>query len=145
MRQSYLQHFEDYLRAHRLKLTEQRRLIADAFFQKKGYVSAEELYRHIQENIPSIGFATVYRTLKLLAGAGLATGKNFGDGFVRFECCVRNNGHHDHLICTKCGKIIEFVNPHIEKMQEMVAREHGFRIIDHSLDIYGICQECSAK
>jgi len=144
MRLSLIQQFEDYLRGQSLRLTDQRKLIVNAFSAKKGHVSAEELYRHIQKSTPSIGFATVYRTLKLLADAGFASGKNFGDGFVRFECTYGNKtGHHDHLICTRCGKIVEFANNRIEELQEHVAKEHGFSIKNHTLDIYGICKNCA--
>ena len=143
MNQSLIQHFEDYLRGQQLRLTDQRRLIINEFVRTKGHISAEELYRNIQKTTPGIGFATVYRTLKLLADAGLALGKNFGDGFVRFECCSLTVGHHDHLICNRCGKIIEFNNPTIEELQLAVAQEHGFIISDHSLDIHGVCQECT--
>lgn len=145
MKKSLLQQFEKYLRSQNLRLTDQRRLIVNAFAREKGHVSAEDLYRHIHKTTTSIGSATVYRTLKLLADAGLASGKNFGDGFVRFECCLRSAEHHDHLICTRCGKIVEFKNSTIEKLQETVAREHGFLITDHSLDIYGVCQSCALK
>lgn len=136
--------FEQHLRRQNLRLTDQRRIIVDAFANQEGHLSAEELYRLVQEKYPSMGFATVYRTLKLLAEAGIAAGKDFGDGFVRFECCHKSrSGHHDHLICTVCGKIVEFVNPLIEEMQETVAGEHGFKIHNHSLDIYGTCKKCS--
>ena len=145
MSQTYMQQFEDYLRSQKLRLTDQRKIIANVFKRKKKHVSADELYRHIQKSTPSIGFATVYRTLKLLADAGLASGKNFGDGFVRFECRTTKSEHHDHLICTACGKIIEFTNDHIEKLQQEVAREHGFLIKDHTLDIYGVCPSCSGN
>ncbi|MBC8317702.1 MAG: transcriptional repressor [Desulfobulbaceae bacterium] len=145
MKKSLLQQFEDHLRSQNLRLTDQRKLIVNSFARKKGHVSAEDLYRHIHKTTPSIGAATVYRTLKLLADAGLASGKNFGDGYVRFECCLQRSAHHDHLICTRCGKIVEFSNSTIEKLQETVARDHGFLITDHSLDIYGVCQDCSVK
>ena len=143
MKKSLIQQFEVFLRNKKLRLTDQRKLIVNAFSRKKGHVSADELYRHIQKTTPGIGFATVYRTLNLLADAGLASGKNFRDRFVRFECCREATEHHDHLICTQCGTIIEFTNTYIEELQETVAEEHGFLIRDHSLDIYGICRDCA--
>lgn len=141
---SLIQEFENYLRDQQLRLTDQRRLIVNEFVKTTGHISAEELYRKIQKSTPSIGFATVYRTLKLMADAGLASGKNFGNGFVRFECCSQTVAHHDHLICNRCGTIIEFTNPTIEELQLSVAKEHGFRITDHSLDIYGVCRDCAS-
>ncbi len=107
--------FEKHLRKQNLRLTDQRKVIVNTFVKQQGHLSAEELYRLIQKKYASIGFATVYRTLKLMTEAGLVSGKNFGDGFVRFECCRKSNSeHHDHLVCNICGKIVEFMNPHIE-------------------------------
>ena len=83
----------------------------------------------------------MYRTLALLTESGLAAELDFGDGQKRYE---RNyeQGHHDHMICTQCGKSIEFHNYLIEKLQEDVAREHGFEMTTHKLDMFGICQDC---
>lgn len=144
MKKNLLQHFEDHLRKQNLRLTGQRQLIVNAFLKHKGHVSSEELYRKVQKTAPNIGYTTVYRTLKLLAEAGLATSKNFGDGFARFESTTVQE-HHDHLICTGCGKIIEFVNDQIEQLQDKIAERHGFRVTDHTLDIYGVCGECNNK
>jgi Fur family ferric uptake transcriptional regulator len=136
-----LQEFENYLRSRGLRRTGQRQLIATAFFNNKGHISTEELYRKVQRKSTAIGLTTVYRTLKLLTDAGLASVKNFKDGLGRFETTCRTD-HHDHLVCTACGKIIEFKNDRIETMQEEVASEHGFSVTDHTLDIYGICRDC---
>lgn len=134
--------FEEYLTKQNLRLTGQRQLIVDAFLKHKGHISSEELYRKVQETTPDIGFTTVYRTLKLLSEAGLAASKNFGDGYARFESTSQQE-HHDHLICTKCGKIVEFINDQIETLQERIAERHGFTVTDHTLDIYGVCRDCS--
>jgi len=136
-----LQRFENYLRSQGLRLTDQRQLIATAFFSYKGHISTEELYRKVQRTSPAIGLTTVYRTLKLLTDAGLASVKNFKDGFARFETTCRTD-HHDHLVCIVCGKIIEFMNDRIETMQEEVAKKHGFSVTEHTLDIYGTCSDC---
>jgi Fur family ferric uptake transcriptional regulator len=136
-----IQQFEDYLRSQGLRLTGQRQLIAAAFFNTKGHISTEELYRKVQRKSAAIGLTTVYRTLKLLTDAGLAAVKNFKDGLARFETTCRTD-HHDHLVCIGCGKIIEFMNNNIEAMQREVADEHGFSVTDHTLDIYGICRDC---
>ncbi len=90
---------------------------------------------------PKIGLATVYRTLALLTESGLAAELDFGDGQKRYEHNY-HHAHHDHMICTQCGKIIEFQHPLIEKLQEDVAREHGFEMTTHKLDMFGICKEC---
>ncbi len=137
-----LTQFENYLAGRGLRLTGQRQLIAATFFTITDHVSTEELYRSVQAKMPSIGYVTVYRTLKLLAEAGLASEKNFKDGFARFEKAGRKNDHHDHLICTACNRIIEFRNPRIESLQDEVAQEHGFLVADHNLEIYGLCSHC---
>ncbi|MBA3013718.1 MAG: transcriptional repressor [Proteobacteria bacterium] len=136
-----LHQFEEFLSKQNLRLTGQRQLIVNAFLKHKGHISSEELYRKVQKTSPDIGFTTVYRTLKLLSEAGLATSKNFGNGYARFES-TNQQEHHDHLICTKCGKIVEFVNDQIETLQNGIAQRHGFMVTDHTLDIYGICQDC---
>ena len=139
-----LAQFEAYLAGKDLRLTEQRQLIATAFLEQEGHISSEELYRKVRKTAPRIGYTTVYRTLKLLAEAGLASVKNFGDGFARFESSAMQE-HHDHLICTGCGKIIEFYSDQIETMQEKIAKQHGFLVTEHTLDLYGICRECRDK
>lgn len=142
MEKKAMRYFEDYLDKQNLRFTGQRQIIVNAFFNHKGHISSEELYRKVQETAPDIGFTTVYRTLKLLSDAGLALSKNFGDGYTRFESSAQQ-AHHDHLICTKCGKIVEFVNDQIESLQQHIAERHGFTVTDHTLDIYGVCLECS--
>jgi Fur family transcriptional regulator, ferric uptake regulator len=108
------------------------------------HLSAEELYVRVKKNHPGIGYATVYRTLKLLADAGLADERRFEDGFTRYEY-KSPNSHHDHLICTKCGAIIEFENERIEELQQDVARKNRFLVQSHKLELYGLCAECQGK
>ena len=132
---------EGYITQHNLKITSQRRAVLDAFLESENHVSAEDLYKMVSENEPKIGLATVYRTLALFTQSGLATELDFGDGQKRYEHKYMHS-HHDHMICTACGKIIEFHNPLIEKFQEEAASQHGFSITSHKLDIYGICGEC---
>ena len=136
-----LDRFGEFLNGRGLRLTRQRELIVKDFLAQQEHVSAEDLYLKVREKAPEIGYTTVYRTLKLLAEANLAHARNFGDGFSRYEPAHQVE-HHDHLICRKCGEITEFVNEHIEKMQDEVAREHGFVITDHTLDLYGVCRDC---
>jgi Fur family ferric uptake transcriptional regulator len=136
-----LAQFEEFLNSRGLRLTKQRQQIVKSFLAKKEHVSAGELYLRVKKIAPEIGYTTVYRTLKLLAEADLAHARNFQDGFSRYEPAHQVE-HHDHLVCRKCGSITEFTNEHIEKMQKNVAREHGFKITDHTLDIYGVCRDC---
>jgi len=132
---------ENYISQHNLKITKQRRAVLEAFLDSEDHVSAEELYKIVSEKEPKIGLATVYRTLALLTESGLAAELDFGDGQKRYEHNL-DHDHHDHMICTKCGKIIEFHHPLIEKLQEDVAREHGFEMTTHKLDMFGVCQNC---
>jgi len=136
-----LQVLEDYISQNNLKVTRQRRAVLKAFLESEDHVSAEELYRAVSANEPKIGLATVYRTLALLTQSQLASELDFGDGQKRYEHKFMHS-HHDHMICTQCGKIIEFNHPLIEKFQEDIAQRNDFTITSHKLDIYGLCKEC---
>ena len=133
--------FRNYLQDKGLKGTQQRDEVADLFLKADRHFSVEELYRRVQKSDPKIGYSTVYRTLKLLVEAGLATERQFGDGFTRFEP-VHREEHHDHLICIKCGKIVEFKDDRIEELLNGVAGKHNFRVTDHKLELYGYCNRC---
>lgn len=133
--------FYGYLASRRLKSTRQRDLILDEFLRCGSHLSTEELYLRLREQHPHIGYATVHRTLKLFAECGIAEPRNFGDGQTRYESSCGEE-HHDHLICIDCGAIVEFENPQIEALQESVARQHGFRIERHRLELYGRCRKC---
>ncbi|MFQ5717226.1 MAG: Fur family transcriptional regulator [Nitrospinales bacterium] len=132
---------EDYISQNNLKVTRQRRAVLKAFLNCENHVSAEELYRVVSAVEPKIGLATVYRTLALLIQSQLASELDFGDGQKRYEHKFMHS-HHDHMICTQCGKIIEFHHPLIEKFQDEVARRNGFTITSHKLSLFGFCKEC---
>jgi len=136
--------FLKYLAGRGLRSTNQRGTILAIFIQAGHHVSAEELYARVKKVHPGIGYATVYRTLKLLEEAGLAEARRFDDGFTRFEYKSAND-HHDHLICTQCGAIIEFENERIEALQKDVAKKKGFNVQSHKLELYGRCAGCSGK
>lgn len=131
--------FRDFLADRGLKFTRPRQAILLTFFDCEGHVSAEELFQRVREQHPEIGFATVHRTLKVLVEAGFAEEHTFGGRFRRYERSLRKE-HHDHLICSDCGHIIEFEEPRIEALQEEVARRFGFRIEDHRLELFGRCE-----
>lgn len=133
--------FRAYLATQGLKSTRQRDIILDEFLRAGEHLSTEELYLRLREQHPHIGYATVHRTLKLFAECGIAEPRHFGDGQTRYESRAGEE-HHDHLICTDCGAIVEFENPQIEALQESVARQHGFRIERHRLELYGRCRDC---
>lgn len=129
-----------YLEAHHLKLTRQRQLILKVFLGKD-HITAEDLYREIGRRGERAGLATVYRTLNLLCDCGLAQQRHFSESRTLYDN-VSNKDHHDHLICTKCGSIVEFENPAIERLQELVARKNKFTIYRHKLELYGLCKRC---
>ena len=133
---------DHYLARKNLKQTQQRRQIVELFIGLDTHVSAEELHEAARHAGHNIGLATIYRTLNLLADAGLAEQKQFGEG--RFVYEIRTPGsHHDHLICLDCGAVIEFENDEIEKLQEKVAAVHEFRLTSHRLDLFGHCLKAS--
>ena len=140
MRSQKLALFRQYLTDQGLKSTNQRNIILDEFLCLE-HPSTEDLYQSLRKKHPNIGYATVHRALKLFAECGIATVRNFGDGAQRFEVCS-DNEHHDHLVCTKCGLIIEFENKQIERLQEQVAKSHAFSVVDHRLELYGLCEKC---
>jgi Fur family ferric uptake transcriptional regulator len=137
-----LQRFADFLARSGLKTTRQRDRIVRAFFDAGRHVSAEELYHRIRTEDPGIGLVTVYRTLKLLREAGLATGRQFGDAYTRFDPNPADRPH-DHLICTRCGKIQEFADANLHALREKVARGRGFTVTEHRLELYGFCRDCA--
>ncbi len=136
--------FHKFLKERGLKSTRQRELIFQVFLEATDHPSLEELYQRVRQKNARIGFATVYRTLKLMAASGWASSGKFGDRTARFERCQPGD-HHDHLVCLKCGKIVEFENPGIEDLQARIARQKGFHMFDHKLEIYGYCANCIPK
>ncbi|RPJ34473.1 MAG: transcriptional repressor [Deltaproteobacteria bacterium] len=129
------------LRERGLKATRQRDEIVRALREAGAHVTVDELYRRVRQKNPNLGYATVYRTLRLLSESGWASARRFGDRTARFEHRVEGE-HHDHLICLRCGKIQEFENDRLEKLQERIARRQGFRVQEHKLELYGYCQDC---
>ncbi|GIU82054.1 MAG: transcriptional repressor [Acidobacteria bacterium] len=136
--------FENHIKKKGLRRTAQRDLILEVFLQTEEHVSSEDLYWLVQQKDKSIGYTTVYRTLKLLAEAGLAREVSFGDGKTYYEHHYKHQ-HHDHMICTECGKVIEFFSPEIEQLQDEMAEKHGFKPTYHNLRILGICAECQKE
>ncbi len=144
MRKEASEQLTTFLSGKGLRATSQRDAILRAFVDAGRHLSAEDVYARVKKSFPGIGYATVYRTLKLLAGAGIAEERRFADGRTRYEYRAARN-HHDHLICTECGTIIEFENERIEALQQDVARKNRFTVTSHKLELYGLCAECRAK
>lgn len=107
------------------------------------HLSAEDVYRQLIEAGDDIGLATVYRVLTQFESAGLVRRHHFESGHSVFE--LEDGGHHDHIVCIRCGRVEEFINQTIERLQQEVAQKAGYEITDHNLCIYGICQDCQKK
>ena len=119
-----------------MRMTEQRRVVARVLSQAHDHPDVEELYRRAHEVDPHISIATVYRTVRLFEEAGIIERHDFRDGRARYEEAPEE--HHDHLIDMKTGKVLEFVDPEIEKLQQQIAERLGYRLVDHRLELYGV-------
>src|SRR5258706_14742338 len=143
-----LEHLRDVLNAYMarkgLRSTEQRRPILEPSFHAPAHITIEDLLGQVRSAGPRVGYATVYRTLKLLAESGVASERHFGDGVTRYEL-ADGDTHHDHLICIECQGITEFEEPRIETLQDEIARQNGFELRTHKHELYGICARCQAK
>lgn len=125
-----------------LKYTEQREIVLSILLQADEHLTAEEVYNQIKKDFPdsNVGIATVYRALSFLEEVELIASINFGTDGKKYESNTKS--HHDHLICTDCGKIVEFFDDEIEKRQEKIAKVNKFKITDHSMQLYGLCENC---
>ena len=137
-----MRQFEQALRERGLKSTSQRDDIARVFFAAEQHLSIEELYNAVRRVNPRVGYATVYRTLKLLKECGLAAERHFDDGQARFEAVEGEAQQHDHIICERCGKIVEFASEELERLQDKIGRFLGFVVARHRMELYGICKDC---
>ena len=125
-----------------LKYTEQREIVLNILLRAQEHLTAEEVYNHVKKEYPNsnIGIATVYRALSFLEEVDLIASITFGTDGKKYESNAKS--HHDHLICTNCGKIIEFIDEEIEKRQEKIAKKNNFKISSHSMQLYGTCENC---
>lgn len=130
---------EGYIQEKGLKSTRQRDVILRVFAGSADHVSIQELLERVQGDMSSVGYATVYRTMKLFVEAGIAHERHFDDGQTRYEPVAQGHDHHDHLICRDCGHIFEFDDPVIEDRQSAMAAAHGLTIVAHRHDIWGSC------
>ena len=119
-----------------VKLTDQRRLIAQIMSDSHDHPNVDELYKRVSKIDPKISIATIYRTVKLFEEAGILTKHEFKGGKARYE--ELPDSHHDHLIDVQSGEIVEFVNEEIEKLQKTVAENLGYQLVDHKLELYAI-------
>jgi len=137
-----LDKFKTLLKNNALKFTKQRELILKFLYENNGHFTPEDIYVLIKKEHPSInlGIATIYRTLSLLEESKIASSISFGAQGKKYELGLKT--HHDHLICTNCGDIIEFFDETIEKQQEKIAELYSFKMTDHTMKIVGLCQKC---
>jgi Fur family ferric uptake transcriptional regulator len=132
-----------HLKEHHLRATRQRNLILETFLDHSTHTSVDDLYQRVRARDPSVGHATVYRTMSLFVAAGIAAVRHFHEGISRYEPAL-DVDHHDHLVCVACGDIQEFEDPTIERIQEEVASTRRFQVRYHRLELYGLCQRCQA-
>jgi Fur family ferric uptake transcriptional regulator len=132
--------WRDYLRKKGLKTTHQREAIVDAFLRTSGHVALEDLLVDARKKHPGVGLATVYRTVKLMEEAGLAASRQFESGHTLYEVS-EGRAHHDHLICDRCGYIVEFESDEIEQLQDSAARRLGFNVLRHRHELFGLCEK----
>src|SRR5215204_4380297 len=137
--------FRRYLREQGLPITQQREVVADVVFSTAGHLSVEDIEGALKGHGERIGKATIYRTMEILVRSGLVKEHDFGEGFKRYEHLFGHQPVHEHLICTSCGEVIEFQSPEILRLQEEVARRHGFLPSRHRLEIYGLCAHCQEQ
>ena len=141
--QEKLDELRAYISKEGLKYSRQRETIAEVFFAIDGHISVDDLLQKVRESDDRVSQATVYRTMRLLTDCGLADARHFLGEHTLYEPAEGEEGHHDHLICTACGKIIEFVDSRIESLQEEAAKKHGFTVTSHKMELYGTCESCS--
>jgi len=132
--------YKRIIRDMNLKVTKQRLAILEGLNAGQAHVTAQEVYEVVNEKHPEIGFATVYRFLRKLTEEKFVTEVRMGGLPARYE--LTPTTHHDHLTCVGCGKIVEFENHQIEKLQAEVAEQNGFKLTDHVLELYGVCNNC---
>jgi len=137
-----LHKFKLILKQSGLKFTKQRELIVAELFDADKHLTSEELYQILKSNYPEIkiGIATVYRTLSLLESESFVTTLLSEKDAKKYELSLKE--HHDHIICQGCGKIVEFVSQEIEELQNSIANSLGFKVQNHSMQIFGICEDC---
>lgn len=129
------------LRRMGLKVTQQRLAILSALEDSSQiHLTAQDVYEKVKKDSPEIGFATVYRLLKKMKSVRFLTETKLNGMPARYE--IASKDHHDHIVCVRCGKIVEFVNMAIERLQEDVALKFDFQLVDHILELYGVCSDC---
>lgn len=145
--QQEMNNLKENLKSKGYKLTPQRRAILNIIVKNEGsHLTTEELYDLVKIECPEIGLATVYRTVQLLEEMGVVSKIDLDDGCSRYELVNRDENHqHHHLICSECSKIIEVKDDLLEELEQNIEKEYNFKIKNHSLKFYGICDQCQKK
>jgi Fur family ferric uptake transcriptional regulator len=133
-----------FIKVRKLHESKVRDLIVDTFLSIDEHMGLEALLERVRRKNPSVSFATVYRTMRLLVEAGLAHARDFGPGGTLYEI-AHGRAHHDHLICERCGVVVEFMDPAIETRQDKVAHKHGFVLSRHRHELFGLCPRCRGR
>jgi len=139
-----LDDFRRFLRERSLPVTSQREQVAEVLFAGGGHFSVDDVEDTLRRRGIRVGKATIYRTLDLLVESAMITERDFGEGFRRYER-VPGHPHHEHLICLRCGTVVEFENAKLERLKAQIAEEHGFQHAHHRLEIYGVCGKCQQR
>ena len=137
-----LEKFQALLKENSLKFTKQRELVVKFLYENEGHFTPEDIYTQLKQQHPdiNIGIATVYRTLTLLESSQISSSISFGTQGKKYELGLKK--HHDHIICTKCGSIVEFFDDVIEERQEEIAKKFNFKMTDHTMKLVGLCENC---
>ena len=136
-----LERFRRHLQDRHLPVTRQRDLVAQAVLTSDEHLSVEAIEKRLKEQGEHVGTATIYRTLDVLVRSGLVRAHDFGEGFKRYEP-MPQQAHHEHLICLRCSRVVEFQNERLERMLPIIADEHAFQHQRHRVEIFGLCQNC---
>jgi Fur family ferric uptake transcriptional regulator len=133
--------FRNYLRARGLRYTRERQMVLDIILPDQGHLEVRDVQKKLREKGFNVSRATVYRTLHLLTESGLVERVHLGEAHHHYEPSPGFE-HHDHLVCLKCGVVIEFFDPDLEKRQQSIYRRHGFYAKTHNLQVFGLCHKC---
>lgn len=136
--------FRQYLKKKGMLRSKQREKILDIFLKTEEHPTIDDLYNLVKKEDPKIGLATVYRTMEVIYDAGLARKVGFGDGIKHYEHKYKHQ-HHYHLICLKCGKVIEVTSSKLEEIQKQLAKKHDFTITRATMRLFGICKTCKRR
>jgi len=137
--------FLQYLKDNQLRYTPQRELILNIVLKSEEHLDAEAITNIVKKQDSSVGIATVYRTLRMMTSAKFLVERFFDGTKAQFEFIDSAGEHHDHIICSKCKKVVEFFNQDLENLQTKIASELNFKLQDHRMELFGVCQTCQNK